>query len=155
MLKCYSYDIVCQEIPDEISLAVNISGCPNRCPGCHSPWLWEDEGKEMTEELLSSLLERYSSAITCLCFMGGDASPSEIQKMSEWIKSQYPGLKTAWYSGRGSVPDGFDVRCLDYIKLGPYIEALGGLKSPETNQRLYRILNDGSFEICNFGTNFA
>ena len=26
----------------------------------------------------------------------------------------------------------------DYIKLGPYIESLGGLKSPTTNQRLYK-----------------
>ena len=144
MLKCYSYDIVCQEIPDEISLAVNISGCPNRCPGCHSPWLWEDQGKEMSEELLSQLIGQYSAAITCFCFMGGDADPSMIRHMSLWIKSKYPYIKTAWYSGREQVPEGFDLNCLDYIKLGPYIEALGGLKSPTTHQALYRILPDGS-----------
>ena len=57
MLKCYSYDIVCQEIPDEITLAVNISCCPNRCQGCHSPWLWGNEGEEMTEELPITLEE--------------------------------------------------------------------------------------------------
>ena len=148
MLKCYSYDIVCQEIPDEISLAVNISGCPNRCPGCHSPWLWSDEGKEMTEELLSHLIDRYCAAITCFCFMGGDADPSQIQLMSLWIKSRYPHLKTAWYSGKESLPEGFDIHCLDYIKLGPYIEERGGLKSPDTNQVLYRIHLDGSFEKC-------
>ena len=148
MLKCYSYDIVCQEIPDEISLAVNISGCPNRCPGCHSPWLWEDEGKELTEALLTSLLERYSSAITCFCFMGGDADPAEIQRLALWVKSLHPNLKTAWYSGRESVPDGFDINCLDYIKLGPYVEALGGLKSPGTNQVLYRVMKDGTLVKC-------
>ena len=87
--------------------------------------------------------------------MGGDADPSEIQKMSEWIKSHHPQLKTAWYSGRSEIPEGFDIMCLDFIKLGPYIEALGGLKSPSSNQKLYRILPDGSFERCNFGTNFA
>jgi anaerobic ribonucleoside-triphosphate reductase activating protein len=148
MLKCYSYDIVCQEIPDEISLAVNISGCPNRCPGCHSPWLWENEGKEMTTELLSSLIGQYSAAITCFCFMGGDAAPDEIQNLSKWIKDEYPHLKTAWYSGRESIPDGFDLKCLDYIKLGPYIESLGGLKSPTTNQALYRIQADSSLKKC-------
>lgn len=145
MLKCYSYDIVCQEIPDEITLAVNISCCPNRCQGCHSPWLWEDRGELMTEEMLSVLIGNYSAAITCFCFMGGDAEPSEIQKLASWIKNKYPNIRTAWYSGRADLPDSFDARVLDYLKLGPYIEALGGLKSPDTNQVLYRIEKDGSF----------
>lgn len=28
------------------------------------------------------------------------------------------------------------------IKLGPYIEELGGLDNPKTNQRLYKIVKD-------------
>ena len=146
MLKCYSYDIVCQEIPDEISLAVNISGCPNRCPGCHSPWLWSNEGEFMTDEFLKSLIGKYSAAITCFCFMGGDAEPDEVERICRLVKSCFPGIKTAWYSGRESIPEGFDIRVLDYLKLGPYIEALGGLKSPETNQALYRIGEDSQME---------
>lgn len=100
----------------------------------------------MTTELLSSLIGQYSAAITCFCFMGGDADPSEIQRLSLWIRGEYPHLKTAWYSGREAVPDGFDIKCLDYIKLGPYIESLGGLKSPLTNQALYSVRPDGSLE---------
>ena len=146
MLRCYSYDIVCQEIPDEITLAVNISCCPNRCPGCHSPWLWEDAGEYMTEEMLSSLIDRYSSAVTCFCFMGGDAEPFEVERLCIWIRNQYPHLKIAWYSGKESIPEGFDIGILDYIKTGPYIEALGGLKSKDTNQRLYRITENLQFE---------
>lgn len=145
MLKCYSYDIVCQEIPDEITLAVNISCCPNRCPGCHSPWLWEDAGELMTDEMLRSLIDRYSAAITCFCFMGGDAQPSEVERLSKKIRQHYPHLRTAWYSGREELPEGFDVTVMDYIKTGPYIEALGGLKSPDTNQKLFRVKSDGSF----------
>jgi anaerobic ribonucleoside-triphosphate reductase activating protein len=144
MLKCYSYDIVCQEIPDEISLAVNISCCPNRCPGCHSPWLWDNEGEDMTEDMLSALIEKYSAAITCFCFMGGDAEPMEIMRLARWIRSRWPEIRTAWYSGKESIPEDFDITCLDYIKLGPYIEALGGLKSPDTNQALYRIASDAT-----------
>ena len=143
MLKCYSYDIVCQEIPDEISLAVNISCCPNRCPGCHSPWLWSDEGEIMDEEMLSNLIGKYSAALTCFCFMGGDAEPFEVMRLAKWIKSRWPHIKTAWYSGKERLPEGFEITSMDYIKLGPYIEALGGLKSPETNQALYRIGPDG------------
>ena len=144
MLKCYSYDIVCQEIPDEISLAVNISCCPNRCPGCHSPWLWDNEGEDMTEDMLSALIGKYSAAITCFCFMGGDAEPMEIMRLARWVRSRWPEIRTAWYSGKESIPEDFDITCLDYIKLGPYIEALGGLKSPDTNQALYRIASDAT-----------
>ncbi len=148
MLKIYSYDIVCQEVPDEISLAVNVSGCPNHCPGCHSPWLWDDVGEAMTQELMGGLISKYENAITCVCFMGGDADPKQIETMARWIKAKYPRLKTAWYSGRQEAPEGFDIKSLDYIKLGPYIEALGGLKSPTTNQAIYRIYMDGTMGKC-------
>lgn len=78
--------------------------------------------------------------------MGGDAEPSEVERISKSIKRNYPGIKTAWYSGKAELPEGFDVTCLDYLKLGPYIEELGGLKSPKTNQVLYRIHSDGTRE---------
>ena len=96
----------------------------------------------MTEDMLESLIGGYSAAITCFCFMGGDAEPKEVERLALWIKSRWPHLKTAWYSGREQLPDGFDIKVLDFLKLGPYIEALGGLKSPETNQALYKITAD-------------
>ena len=100
----------------------------------------------MTDEFLKSLIGKYSAAITCFCFMGGDAEPDEVERICRLVKSCFPGIKTAWYSGRESIPEGFDIRVLDYLKLGPYIEALGGLKSPETNQALYRIGEDSPME---------
>ena len=83
----------------------------------------------MTEEFLSGLINQYSAAITCFCFMGGDAEPLLVQRLASWIKDTYPHIKTAWYSGKEALPEGFSVEVLDYLKLGPYIEALGGLKS--------------------------
>lgn len=59
MLKYAGYDIVFQEIPDEVTLALNLSGCPNGCPGCHSPHLQRDEGEALTPGALERLLERY------------------------------------------------------------------------------------------------
>ena len=32
MLRYINTDIVFQEFPDEVTLAINISGCPCRCP---------------------------------------------------------------------------------------------------------------------------
>ena len=104
MLKCHNYDIVCSEIPDEVTLAVNIAGCPNHCEGCHSPWLWADEGEPLDEELMAHLLDRYGRAITCICFMGGDGDPEEVKRLAEWIRSNAPQLKVGWYSGRDREP---------------------------------------------------
>ena len=149
-LKCYSYDIVCQEIPDEVTLAVNISCCPNRCPGCHSPWLWEDAGRPLDETLIEELMENYGSAITCFCFMGGDAAPEEIEMLSGWIRRKWPRIKTGWYSGKDTLPAGFDSAVLDYLKLGPYIAELGGLKSPQTNQKFFKKSLEGVWKEHRF-----
>ena len=138
MAKVASFDIVFQEIPGEVTLALNLSNCPCHCPGCHSPHLAEDIGELMTEDLLNGLLARYGSMITCVAFMGGDANPEEVAKWAKSIKDR--GLKTAWYSGRTSYPS--NPMVLDFVKLGPYIESLGGLKSPTTNQRLYKRVGD-------------
>ena len=97
-MKIASYDIVFQEIPGEVTLALNISGCPNRCPGCHSPHLREDIGEELTDELLDALINQYRTGITCVCFMGGDQDPDEVARLAAHVRAQ--GLKTAWYSGK-------------------------------------------------------
>ena len=140
MLRLASYDIVFQEIPGEVTLALNLSGCPNLCTGCHSPHLRGDIGEPLDDELLDGLLERYGRAVTCVCFMGGDGDPREVERLSELIR-QRTGLKTGWYSGKPQLPEGLTAANFDYIKLGPYIEELGGLDSPGTNQRFYRIEN--------------
>ena len=137
-MKVASYDIVFQEIPGEVTLALNLSNCPCHCPGCHSPHLAEDIGEVLDEQLLDGLIERYGAMITCVAFMGGDADSMYVVRMANYIKGLQVtgyGLRTAWYSGRNSFPTA-DV--FDYVKLGPYVEELGGLKSEKTNQRLYK-----------------
>ena len=144
-MKVASFDIVFQEIPGEVTLALNLSNCPCHCPGCHSPHLAEDIGEPLNEQLLDGLIARYGSMITCVAFMGGDADPEEVARWAEYVRP----LKTAWYSGRPSFPNTPNNQIIpnipipfDYVKLGPYIESLGGLKSPTTNQRLYKRVGD-------------
>lgn len=146
MLKYADYDIVFQEIPDEVTLAINLSNCPNHCKGCHSSYLMENVGEPLTEESLSMLLNKYGKAITCVCFMGGDASPSEIEQLACFLHRQtMVQVKVGWYSGKSKLPDDFNIDYFQYIKLGPYIESLGGLKSATTNQHLYHIV-DGNMQ---------
>lgn len=146
MLKFWNYDIVFAEVPDHTTLAVNLTGCPLRCPGCHSPHLREDVGDPLDDDALAALLARYGSRVTCVALIGGDAAPAEVEHAAREIRRLCPALAVAWYSGRDVLPDLIDRRAFDYIKLGGWVESLGGLASETTNQRMYRILADGTAE---------
>jgi anaerobic ribonucleoside-triphosphate reductase activating protein len=145
MLRYHNYDVVFREIPGETTLAINLTNCPHRCPGCHSPHLREDRGEVLDRPALAALIERYGRAITCVCFMGGDAQAEEVAQLAVFVRRTAPAhLRTAWYSGRAQLPERRLQKCFDYIKIGPYIEALGPLDAPTTNQRLYRITDEGA-----------
>ena len=107
MLKFHNYDIVFQEIPDELTLAVNLTGCPCHCPGCHSPHLWEDTGTELDAETLRAIHAEYAGEVTCICLMGGDADPAAIERLCAFVKQEM-GLRSAWWSGRPELPEGID-----------------------------------------------
>ena len=138
MLKYVNYDITFQEIPDEITLCINISNCPCHCIGCHSSYLAEDIGEGLTLDKIYKLIEN-NEGITCICFMGGDSSPKEIDMFARCIKDLYD-IKVAWYSGRQELSKYINLKCFDFIKLGPYIEEFGPLNSKTTNQRFYQVI---------------
>ena len=145
MLKYVNTGIVFQEIPDEVTLAINISNCPCRCPGCHSHYLWEDIGLPLNPDAIDDFIAQFGNDITCLSFMGGDADPMGVNILAQYIHEEYPQYKVAWYSGKLRIPPAVNKSDFDYIKIGPYIKHLGPLKSPTTNQRLYCRQEDGTF----------
>lgn len=130
--------VVFREIPDQICLAINISGCPHRCPGCHSPYLRENLGEYLTTDIISSLIKR-NYGITCILFMGGDADKEYLKRLALYTRSL--GLLVAWYSGEDSLDLNYYRNWFDYIKVGSYKKDLGPLSSKTTNQRLYKINN--------------
>ena len=147
MLKYADYDVVFQELPNEVTLAINISNCPNRCVGCHSAYLMDDVGNLLTEQALEELLHKYGKTITCVCFMGGDREPHAVAQLARWVKTQFAfTLKVGWYSGKQTLPEVFDSQWFDYVKVGPYVPELGGLNHKTTNQRLYKITETGTLE---------
>lgn len=142
MLKYVDTKEVFAEIPDEITLAISISGCPIRCKGCHSTYLWDDVGEPLSVSSLSTLLTNHIG-ITCVCFMGGDQAPEEINVLARWVK-QNSDVRTAWYSGSDEVNSAIDLCHLDYLKIGHYSQKSGPLNSPTTNQILWRIEHKGT-----------
>ena len=141
-LKYLGYSIVFQEVPNEVTLAINISGCPHRCEGCHSKYLWEYEGSFILDDLVS-LIDKYKGLVTCVCFMGGDQNQAELMQLAHIVDSY--GLNVALYSGLPSKLSLCDTaQCFDYIKVGAYDSSLGGLASKTTNQRMYKQINKPS-----------
>ena len=111
-MKYVNTGVVFQEIPDEVTLSINISNCPCHCMGCHSQYLWEDIGEPLNAMSLDVMLQEYGDDITCVAFMGGDATPDKVDSLAGWMHSAYPHLN---------------------------IEAKGPLNKPTTNQILYKV----------------
>lgn len=151
MLKYVDTKVTFSEVPDEITLCINISNCPCHCINCHSSYLAEDIGEPLDLQHLTNLIDN-NKGITCVCIMGGDANPSEVDDIAQDIKEYYPELKVAWYSGRQELSKDINLEFFDFIKLGPYIEELGPLNSRTTNQRFYKV-SDG--ELINITSKFG
>ena len=158
MLKYVDTKVTFSEVPDEISLCINISNCSCHCKNCHSPYLAEDIGEPLIYKdthnnrtvincnPLSELIEA-NKGITCVCLMGGDSNPEYINILGKTIKCHK--LKSAWYSGRQELSKDINLEFFDFIKLGPYIEELGPLNSRTTNQRFYKVSGKELVDITN------
>ncbi|MBR5906410.1 MAG: 4Fe-4S cluster-binding domain-containing protein [Bacteroidales bacterium] len=128
-------DTVIEEIPDRVTLAIEISNCRGNCPGCHSPFLKDDIGEELTPAVIDKLIKD-NYGINCFLFLGEGRDSEMLLALARYIRNTYPALEIAVYSGRDKVEDEFFDE-FDFVKTGPYIEALGPLNKRTTNQRLY------------------
>lgn len=131
--------VVLQEVPDELSLAISISGCNLGCNGCHSSETWDKSyGSELTDIILRNLLTKHKY-ISCLLIYDGMHNVDRLIELLAIAKSF--NLKTAMYTGLEHLEPEL-LAMLDYYKLGKYNKNLGGLSSPSTNQKLYKSINN-------------
>lgn len=143
MVKYSNTMVVFEEVPDKITLAINITNCQNNCEGCHSPELRQDIGHELNELELESLISQ-NEGINCVCFMGEGKDKDGLLNLARYVKKQHPELSVALYSGR--TEDAFEAdkkkfgKIFDFIKIGPYDKEKGPLNKETTNQRLYSII---------------
>lgn len=134
MLRYSNPQIVLQEVPDEIALAISISGCNLKCKGCHSSFTWDNNyGEFLTDEILKNLIIK-NKHITCVLLYDGLHDERCLYRYFSIIKSY--NLKVAFYTGLDDVSDLLKSK-IDYLKVGRYIEELGSLSGKNTNQRMY------------------
>lgn len=132
-LRYVGESIVLQEVPDEISLAISISGCTHRCDGCHSSYLWKNEGRFLVDDIIE-IVTWYIGMVTCICFMGGDQNIEELNECIDIAHEEE--YKCCVYLGCDEVPQG--LRTVEYLKIGHYDKERGGLDNPNTNQRMFK-----------------
>ncbi len=135
--------VVLEEIPDMVSLAVEISNCQGNCIGCHSPFLKENIGEELTHQEISNMIED-NYGVNCFLFLGEGNDMEALKEAARYVKERHH-IQVALYSGRKAVEDEL-FSLFDYIKVGPYIASYGPLNSVTTNQRLYKIRVTGEGE---------
>ena len=153
MVKYYNAMVVFEEIPNEVTLAINITNCPCHCKGCHSKFLWENTGTELTIDELNNLIDK-NDGITTVCFMGGDASPETISLLAEYTH-EIRKLKVGWYSGMDELSDKINLDWFNYVKIGHYDEELGGLNKETTNQRFFYVHKfDDEYELVDMTSLF-
>lgn len=128
------------EHPDYLNLTIYIDGCPNKCKGCS----WKGVPKNVSDYSLDDFKDTlliYKKRVQCVVFLGGDwLGDTLVPFLKEAHKH---GLQTCLYSGKSNMSDiNKDlIANLDWLKLGPWIDSLGPLRSPTTNQRFYKIKN--------------
>ena len=147
MLKYAYYKELFQEVPDEITLGISISGCRIQCPECHSKELWANKGTELNVQELERIIDEHEG-ITCVCIFGGEHDLYSLGTILRHIHGP-KGLRTAWYCGLDKLgPTGESLLVfLDYLKMGHYDSDLGGLDNPSTNQRFYKVISGNLVDI--------
>ncbi|WP_299789581.1 anaerobic ribonucleoside-triphosphate reductase activating protein [uncultured Shewanella sp.] len=135
MFNSLPAQVVMQEVPGEISLLFSITGCDVGCRGCHSTELWNEEyGEPLNEERYSNYLNQYHGFVSCILFFGGEWQPKVL--IGYLVIAKKMGFKTCLYTGREHVDA--EIRAqLDFLKTGEFDDQVGGLDSPDTNQKFY------------------
>lgn len=129
--------VVLEEVPDKVSLALDITNCRGLCSGCHSPHLRGNIGEELTTERVDALIAA-NFGVNCFLFLGEGNDVDALLQIVRHINSRYPSMAVALYSGLPEVDERvWDV--FDYVKIGSYLSDRGPLNNRSTNQRMYQL----------------
>lgn len=121
----------------------NVTGCPRKCPGCHTPELQTEAGETLDSDTVKSIVRYHAitekEPITTILFFGGDHDPEFISLLEEVWEEYYMQFSLALYTGVETKEEvsPYLRRYLRYLKVGSYKESLGPITSNTTNQRLW------------------
>ncbi len=117
---------------DGIRVVLWVSGCENKCEGCHNQITWDKNGglpfdKAAEDELFEALSKPFITGIT---FSGGDPmmpyNRDEIIRLIQKCRSEFPN-KTIWlYTGLlwDDIKDIKGLELVDVVAEGRFVESL-------------------------------
>lgn len=135
--------ITINEVPDRMSVYFEIGECRQNCKGCHSPHLHTQIKDKMSVADMKSYAQRMvNEGANAIVILGGTTNGIPLEDLKRIIDTLADVAPVCVYSGT----DDKDINKwitfnteLNWIKTGSYKEDLGGLQSPKTNQRFYRL----------------
>jgi anaerobic ribonucleoside-triphosphate reductase activating protein len=144
LVPLVSSGITMNEIPGRIAVYFELGNCTQGCPGCHSPHLSEQQVLAITplEELESIAETQATKGANAIVLMGGTTNGISDDDLITICQTLGSILPLGLYSGRDDEERDKDIArrgSLHWLKTGSYLEELGGLDSPRTNQRFYEL----------------
>lgn len=68
MLRFSDYCLSHAEVPEEASICIYITCCPNHCKDCHYPELQQPDFGELLGERIDTIYDFYGPLASCVCF---------------------------------------------------------------------------------------
>lgn len=138
-----STGITFSEIPDRTAYYFEIGSCMKCCPCCHSPhlryYMAPNTPLSVMETKAENAAEQGADAIL---LMGGTTNRLHESAIIQILRRLSVILPVCLYSGSDDAERDRDLAergNATWLKTGNYKAELGGLTSPTTNQRFYRI----------------
>lgn len=138
-MKISSIETTFLDYPKHTAMIVFMTGCVHNCRNCHNPQLQDPKfGSDIT---LDEIVVEYKKRPLCkaIVFSGGDPL-FQKESLIEYCKELSKIAKIGVYTGYSvsAVPEEL-LKYISFLKTEPYIEELGGLESPKTNQKCWDV----------------
>lgn len=138
--------ITFSEIPNKVSVFLEMGGCRQKCKGCHSAeWLCTHINQDFwtdLEDLKAYVTKEKNNGAQAVVIMGGTNNTGvTLPMIIETIKELSKILPVGLYSGLPVNARAHKILAkvleLKYLKVGNYIEQRGPLDNPKTNQKFF------------------
>ena len=144
LVPIVSTGITLTEIPDRITCFIELGNCTQNCAGCHSPHLTAQQPFAFTSiEDMERMAERAAEGgANAIALMGGTTNGISDDDLITILTTLSCILPVCLYSGSDDAEhDKYIAQKsgVTWLKTGSYHEERGGLSSPSTNQRFYKL----------------